>query len=188
MGVQRKPLISRVTGQREALPTKIAELHELTAGIHPGYRGVSLEPGVKKREAPLKAAVKKTGGRSRSTNTASLPVLGDARNPGPGIGRCSYRINTLPSISAYLFLGQTGVPPASVVLVGRYRAYRIVPTNKSMMSDQTTLLLSIFYRRQTTLSSEQSREMSSILNPNLPRYELNGKISTDEQFGCFLQT
>ena len=58
---------------------------------------------------------------------------------------------------------------------------------QSTMSDQTMLSVSIFSRRRTKLSSEQSREMSRILDPDFPRYELNRKISGGKQFSCLFQ-
>jgi hypothetical protein len=69
----------------------------------------------------------------------------------------------------------------------KQKPVKLPESNKqSTMSDQASV--SIFSGRRTKLSSEQSREMRGILNPNFPRYELNGKISAGEHFRCFSQT
>ncbi len=46
-----------------SLLSKIAQQQGLTAGVHPGYRGVTRETNVKKRIAPAKATAETSAGR-----------------------------------------------------------------------------------------------------------------------------
>lgn len=51
----------------------------------------------------------------------------------------------------------------------------------------TMLLESIFSWRQAEVASIKAREMSCILDPNLPRYEFNGEVRFREQLSGPLQ-